>query len=335
MFVALRPPEPATPLGCQRVCRVVMVACAVLAQGCFEALELEAQRIVQPAETLSLVDEQGAWVDTRLEVLTQVAAAEADLVLDWSALRHDLWGRPLEPTIDAQRVMLYHFRIDDLASVLDGLEDGSLPQSVVDLQVSCESEAARCAFSEFTFTAGHDIDVAGRFREGDGTWLVQVQRSDGQEAVAYLALEPDLDSTAVLIPVTDRSSTRRLEAELRSSPTIPLLGEALLLDWTALTTDCLGDPLLPGDLDELILARVPDLALDHPEELLLDLPAIAEELWIGDAGGYASFPTAQLVELESGEQGFAGPQGVGSWVLTLGCSACDDPLPRFVARLGE
>jgi hypothetical protein len=311
-----------------------LVALSAAVVGCDETVDLVAAPVVVSGQTLALHDADGAQVETELVVERVFASATTDLQLDWSALRHDLWGRELDPTLDAQRVMLYHFRTDDLDLLLDGIEQGTLSQSVVDMQVTCESEDARCALSEFTFMVGHYIDVVGRFVDGDGTWLVVVQSNDGAENLAYLSLVPSTDVNLADVDITDDSSARLVESDLLDMPALSIAADApVVVDWSALTLDSMGQQLRPGELDMLTLARVPTAALDDAEAVLLALPEVADELWVGTTPGTTSLALSELVNLDNGEQGFVGLSGPGSWVLTLGCSACDDAMPRYVARL--
>jgi hypothetical protein len=305
---------------------------SALMLGCYEPVELVAEPVV--VDTLVLQDAVGIPVSTFLEVEQLVASAGTDLLVDWSELRHDLWGAPIEATLDAQRVMLYHFRIDDQAMLLEGIEQGTLSQSVVDLQVSCQSETARCTLSEFTFMVGHEIDVVERFVEGAGAWLLVVQSNDGTEELAYLSVRPSADVNVAEVAINDDSSVRRLEAELADSPAVLVTADVpLVVDWSALTTDSLGEALQPNELDTLMLARVPEAALGDPDAILTDLWVVADEVWVGDAPTTPSLPLAELVNLDSGARGFAGFAGSGTWLLTLGCEACGDTMPRFVTRL--
>ena len=311
-----------------------VAALTALALGCYEPIELVAEPVITETGTLALQDADGVPVSTVLEVEQFLTSAGTDLLVDWSELRHDLWDQPLEPTLDAQRVMLYHFRDNDLAMLLDGIEQGTLSQSVVDLQVSCQTETASCALSEFTFMVGHEIDVVERFVEGDGAWLLVVQSNDGAERLAYLAVRPSVDVNVAEVAINDGSSTRRLEAELSDSPALVVDADTpLVVDWSALTTDSLGGDLRPGELDTLTLARVPLAALDDPDAVLRFLPDLADELWVGDASASASLPLADLVDMDSGAEGFAGFGGPGAWLLALSCEACGDTIPRFVTRL--
>jgi len=312
-----------------------------LAFGCV----VEAERVAEPhssgADTGTvenaavLRDEDNGAVEASLEVEELEVAAGVDVLLDWSGLHEDLWGRPLAPLEDAQRASLYHFVLDDPTEILEGLVHDSLPQCVLDLHVRCQSKTASCLLSEFTFYSGHSVDVVEQFQEADGTWLLAVESNDGAEELAFLVLVPVDSSTVGLAELTDGSSAQHLDVDLEQLPVVEVRRDgAMMVDWSELRTDLLGDELDPRVVDRLAVARVPHDALDDPERVMTQLRAVALELWLAEIPNSASsFPLVELQESNTGEQGFAGPEGQDPWLLLLGCSSCGDPLPRFVSKL--
>ena len=282
-----------------------------------------------------LDDEDNAEVEASIEVQELEVAAGVDVLLDWSGLSVDLWGRPMDPLEDARRASLYRFTHDDPAEILDGLIHGTLPQSALDIQVSCQSKTASCYLSEFAFVMGHPVDVVERFEEGGGTWLLAVESNDGVEDLAYLVLVPSDASTVEIVEITDDSSVERLDVDLDQLPVVEVRRDGgMMVDWSELRTDLLGDDLDPRVVDRLAVARLPHDALDDPERVMTQLREVALELWLADIPNSASsFPLVELQESDTGEGGFAGPDGQDPWLLFLGCSSCGDPLPRFVSKL--
>lgn len=320
-----------------------LVALLALASGCATEPTVQADlhdfsvEVEDDTEnSVSILDDvDGAQVDTDLEVQELEVAAGVDVLLDWSELSVDLWGRPLDPLLDARRATLYHFTIDDLELLLDGLVNGDLSQSVVGLQVSCESETASCYLSEFAFMMGHEIDVVERFEEGDGTWLLAVQSNDGREDLAYLVLVPVESSAVGQAQVTDDSSIQSVDTDLWELPVVEVQDDGVMeVDWSELTTDCQGKPMDPRLIDSISAARVPDEAMDDPHQVLLHLDEVALERWVAQVPNSASaFPLAELVDPTTGAPGFEGPVGDDTWLLMLSCSTCGEALPRFVTQL--
>lgn len=320
----------------------LLATALLLAVGCAVDLPvLQAQRLDFGGEPDTsggaslLEDTDSARVEVSVEVDELEVAAGVDVLLDWSGLSVDMWGRPLEPLVDAQRASLYHFTISDLDEVLDGLIHGTLPQSVLELQVGCASETASCYLSEFAFMMGHEVDVVERFEEGDGIWLLAIESNDGSEDLAYLSLVPVEGHELDLARVTDDSSVQHLDTDLRALPLVTVARDGVMMvDWGELSTDCLGDPMDPRLIDRVVAARVPDEALDDPEPVLLALHEVALELWRAQVPNSASsFPLAELEDVTTGQRGFAGPDGPDAWLLLLACTTCGDAYPRFVTQL--
>jgi hypothetical protein len=280
-----------------------------------------------------LNDEQGAPVRSELEVMLQPVRAGVDVMVDWSQLRHDVWGRPLDPLAETDRVTLLHLRLD-LQATLDGLAQGTIPQSAVDLQVGCTSDEARCAFSEFSFAAGHPVDLIERFQPGDGCWLLSVQHSGSGADAAFLALLPVPDAEPTVASIDDRSSARWVDVDLRALPTVELpLGGHPVLDWGDLATSSTGGALEPSQLDLLGIAHLPDSSLDEGSLALLSVGEIADRRWSADTAGRTSLPLSELIDADSGEPGFPLVLAPGTWLLTLHRDSAQQPYPAFVSRL--
>jgi hypothetical protein len=284
---------------------------------------------------VTLTDDDGATLESSIEVAEVEVATGVDVLLDWSRLTQDLWGNPLDPLADAQRASLYHFNMDDLDAVIDGILHGTLYQSVLDLQVTCRSETASCHMSEFSFMLGHAVDVVDMFEQADGIWLLAVQSNDGQQDLAYLALVPVPGAGAETAEVSDASSTGHLDADMHDLPVVTVAHDGqMVVDWSALTRDCFGDQLDPRLIDSLKLARVPEDLLDDPQQVIVHLGEVAEELWVASVpNSQSSFPLADVQRAETGARGFQGPDGPDAWLLTLSCAGCGDLLPRYLTRV--
>ncbi|MFH1462804.1 MAG: hypothetical protein ABIO70_00250 [Pseudomonadota bacterium] len=297
--------------------------------------DIEEQDTGLDATISTLTDNDGASMVGSLEVEQIEVTMGVDALLDWSGLTQDLWGRPLDPLTEAQRASLYHFNIDDLDAVLDGLLHGSLYQSVLDLQVTCASETASCHMSEFSFMLGHAVDVVEVFGKSDGLWLLAIQSNDGAEDLAYLVLVPVEAGGSDTALVHDGSSSGHLDADMGALPVVTVEPDGVMrVDWSGLTTDCLGDTMDPRLIDSLKLARVPEEKLADPLEVVMHLHEVAEELWVAQVpNSESSFPLAEMHNAETGAKGFQGPDGPDAWLLILECSTCGDALPRFLTRL--
>jgi len=283
----------------------------------------------------TLTDDDGVTLESSIEVEEIEVATGVDVLLDWSGLTQDLWGRPLDPELDAQRASLFHFNMDDLDAVMDGILHGTLYQSALDMQVTCQSETASCHMSEFSFMLGHAVDVVEAFSQDGGLWLLAVQSNDGSQDLAYLALVPVDDAGTETAQVDDGSSVGHIDSDTADLPVVTVAHDGVMrVDWAGLSQDILGDTMDSRVIDSLKLARVPEDALDDPQQLVLHLDEVARELWVAQIpNSESSFPLADVQRAEDGARGFEGPDGPDAWLLTLACNSCGDPMPRFLTRV--
>jgi hypothetical protein len=309
----------------------ILLGLAGLATAC-APLPHESDTAAAMEEFIELRDEHGARIRSHVRVELQPARAGADVMVDWSNLRHDVWGAPIDPFVDTPRLKLIHLRLS-LEETLEGLAKGNISQSAVDLQVSCSSDQARCAFSDFAFAAGHPVDVQGRFVPGDGCWLLTVEHRSGSDA-AYLALLPSDETERITAAISSRSSARTVDVDLRALPVVELLDQGWpVLDWGDLTLSSTGGFLEPSQIDRIGVAHLPPSALGDGSVALLEVAEIADRLWYADSRGSSTLPLDELIDADSGEANFPRHLSPGVWLISLHRSSGGQPYPAFVSRL--
>jgi len=282
---------------------------------------------------LSLQDDDNAALSVSLEVQQQTMAAGQDILLDWSNLRTDMWGRDLDPLVDIENPTLRHFGRADLNEIIDGLVAESLPQSAVALQVSCTVQEAACFLSEMAFDDDHPIDVVELFEEGEGTWLLELRHAGNGESVAYQALAPSNLGTDEVAWVTGHSSSAAAWVELAQPLTLPAVAmDELVLTWDEITMDSRGHDLDPWRLDRFTLARLDHEDVQSGEATLLNLEAMTEEAWHADIEGVSTLHLSSL-EDAANQHRLPDLSTPGLWLLTLECSTCTNPLPDVLIRL--
>lgn len=299
------------------------VALAALLSGCGPVVEDTGG---DPSDVTPLVLDDGhGWaLEVDLEIEQRSVSSDADFELDWSGIDHDLWGRAdLEG--EPARLILYSFPALNPDEVVARLASADLAQADVGIHVQCASAEQRCALEDFVFEAGHAVDLGALFVEGGGTWLAMVYSDALSAALAYLVLIPsDEAAHAPLVPITSASSSGALRLE--AADPLPVTGSPASLDWHGLTVDSQGRSLRLNEVEQLVVARVPDADPEGLGHVLSDLASTATELWTADVGGRTECALDELVPVV----GEAGPprldQG-GPWVV--GLVAHDQPAPVF------
>jgi hypothetical protein len=280
---------------------------------------------VEPCDACVLSDSNNFSYSVDLDVARISLAELADVTVDWSGLTTNFYGLPMDPAVDVEEAWLVVFLNATADEIEADLAADTLDQSDVTVYVTCESEEARCALSEFNIF-GTYLDVQDYFTPDYGTWLVTLLAADRPGYHSLIFLEPDPSSSATTARFEDGATTLDAEVDLHSLAPIYLYeGAGASLDWSGLTVDGLGNEASVHKLDQLLLAHYSE---DIPalEDRFFELWDIADERWELDIGERTSL---ELTELE----GFAGVSGEGTWLLGLFCSTCENPAPRFMTEL--
>jgi hypothetical protein len=237
---------------------------------------------VVESESIVLESSQQVRFSLQLDADTLSLASGTDITVDWSALGQSDLGGALDPGA-VEEVRLRQFSALSPDALLAGLAAGSIAQTDVSVTLRCRPDAgvSQCAFSAFTFEAGHHYDTVGAFTAGSGTWLVEVFSQAGQPADARLLLLADDAATGDTATVDDDSSA--LLVSLTGKPVgIATVAEAVTLDWSAVSETGSGGALVANRFETALL--IPTAEGDTAESLILD-PQSAEPLAAVDVYG--------------------------------------------------
>lgn len=268
-------------------------------------------------------------IEVRLNVQRAPLAAGREATLRWSELRHDIFGRELDPLTDLQSATLFRFNGLDQRALLADLSDNRLRQETVGAFWSCDPYGGACALSSFSIL-GHALIPATDFVDDLGLYLL-VLSSGGAGGIRSMIF---LDPTATFGPsnarVLDGSASAFVLPDLSPPEAITVAsGPEIELDWSSLTMDAWGDPMLPARLERLRLDRLPV----DPLELglrLAELEALSVESWETPIVGRSALGLEEL----QGETPFLGVDEQSTWLATAWCDTCLFDLPVFAVLLG-
>jgi hypothetical protein len=253
----------------------------------------------------------------------QTEGRAGGMTLDWTGLREDIHGHVRGEDFEVEEILLLVFLDLQPEAVLAGLQADTLAQSEVSLYASCDALGrTACALDEFR-VLGQDIDLPQYYQEGLGSWLFLARTSWEQGATAMRFISPAADG-ALDVAIDSASST--LDATVDVEAVVPIVVEPrpdLILDWSGLTRDGLGNPVDLRRVDTLALARY-DLDLEQLPTVLFDLDRAAAARWTAPVAGRTSLSLAAL----EGTGAFTGVSAEGTWLLTLICSTCTNPAPK-------
>ena len=277
-----------------------------------------------PCNPCALEDANNYSYTASLDVDVHAMAEFQDALVRWPKLSRDIQGHAVCPDDldDAWLVVFQQLTPDEVAQ---GLATDTLQQQDVTLFLTCTPSDAGCWLSDFNLF-GNYLDVQQYFEVGTGTWMVALidSRESGVKSLVFLEADASSEQTQVTID----SATAVLDAtvDLRSLTPVYSTGATdLVIDWSALTVDGLGNEMSLHTLDRLLLGRFDDSRRELERDFF-DLEQDAEDLWTLDVEGTQSADLSQL-------NGFEGISDDGLWLLALQCMSCDNPAPRFLTEL--
>ncbi len=278
----------------------------------------------------SLRDPNNFTYDSELNFEVVEAEAEADVCIDWSGLSTDIQGHAFTEGVDLVRLAVFDKL--DYDGIRLGLVEDSHQQSELGLYMECEPDGPEdtdCCLSEFGLL-GSVPGIDTYFKVDSGLWLFTLQSDDVDGARSMVMLEPSAESTVTLVEITDESSVLTIEPDLESGTDALIAPVAdIEVDWSALTVDGLGNALRLERIDRLELGHY-DATPTELEPEFFNLRDVATESWTMSVAGSTS---ADLSKLE-GNTTFSGVTSDGTWLLALWCSACENPVPKFISVMG-
>jgi hypothetical protein len=282
----------------------------------------------------SLADANNYLFEGSLDIQGYPLAAPGDPLIDWSGLRTDLLGHPIDPATEIRMVAAIVFERMSEDEVEEALSTDSLEESDLSLFVSAyPSGETSLHLSDLTLL-GNDIDVEQYFLEGSGTWLFILTDSTVPGVGARMAafLEPIKGASSTEADITGESALLSLDVDLQSLEAlrVPEATPDLELDWSGLTTNGRGADWVEDIVDQVMIAHFPDLGVEDVQDDFADVELIADPLWRLDIVGGTS---ADLTALAEQDATFTGIDDDGTWAMALVCSTCSNPAPPFFTIL--
>ena len=253
--------------------------------------------------------------------------------MDWCSISTDDRGRPVSDPTLINRVELREFPfIPADIETLMGSGELSLDDAVSTFVFYNGSNLCTIPMSGFRDAYGVQLDPATYILGNGRTWLAYSQFNDTVPSfdpvasVFIIAGFTNITDAAL----TDSTSDWGFTADLLSLEHMGTLADGgdYTLDWSALTTDVLGNSFDRNIADRLFIAQTSD-DLVSLQQSLLALENDADAFYRMTVGGAIS---ANLMDAEMADgTSFGGFTEDGLWLIGLECSTCMHPAPLTVA----
>lgn len=298
-----------------------------------------------PCADCSLTDDNQYLYDATLnaEVIEVIPGRDAEI--DWTAVSRDLQGHAVA-TADISEAMLVGFVGLSPDEIADQIAADTLRQDSVAVWLTADSTEGHVRLSDFGMM-GNQLQIEEYVQPGI-TWLVAV-RAPGATKIASMAFvvatdtamlasdhAPNLfesaesDGRVAEVVLDNQSSSLAVDVDFESSDVLVVESghSGLVLDWSAVSADGLGNPLAFPTVTDLFLGHFSQSRSELQSEVF-DLTTTADEFWTMRLGGSSWANVSSL----DGETPFNGVSSEGTWLLALSCSNCMNPAPRLVAFL--
>ncbi len=284
--------------------------------------------------TVTLGDRQNfSYVgDVALPVFETASAS--DIQVCWDDLVQDIQCHDVDKQLDIDNVGLIRFPYLTHGEVEQGLSDNNLLQADISGYVDVQPTKETCIqLADMSFF-GTPINIEEEYIAAGGTYLLNLTTGtllgSGARMIAFLEPTESSDVTTVSLP--DGCGILDFAADLGALQKVyPCTDDTMVLDWSGLTTDGLGNEYDLGLINQVMVGFYEGMTQADLEARFLDLELMATRLYRLDLDG-GNTADLSLATTEDGTalEGFGGE---GIWIAALRCTTCSNPAPLFLTIL--
>jgi hypothetical protein len=285
-------------------------------------------------------DQNNYTSQSTLTIPTVQTVPGADLDICWTALAQDILCHPLTPTADIDNVSFLQILNMSQAEIAAKLAAGKLPASQVkiyrDFHVD-QAPGTTCTKLSSLSLGGTAVAPPQDYVEGsDKKYMLLFSRGTipGSGARTMVFVEPTASSTNTMVTAPEGCGILQFSADLTSPQRLPIPAAGpWVLDWSQITRDSMGNPVIFQYLDSLLLAFYEGMTVANLEAQFLDIDMIATSLYeLAIPTGAKSADLARAKDASGAAfPGFGRTNGV--WAVGLLCSTCQVPAPVALSIL--
>ncbi len=275
-----------------------------------------------------------------LTIPTTATAAGADLHICWTSLATDLLGHPVSPASDIDHVTFLQVVGLTKDAIAKQFAAGTFATTSVRLYRDYVVTAARetCAqLSAFKLGGAVMVPAQDYAAATDKIYMLLFAKgtTPGVGSKSMMFLEPSASSTNVEVAAPEGKTILSFQADLTTPKpvNIPAAGP-YVVDWSQLTTDGMGNPVVYQKIDSLLVGYYDGMTIAQLQTRCLDFDLIATTLYRVDIPIGPKQADLTTAVTENGGIPFAGfTPNNGVWAVGLMCSSCQVPAPIAVAIL--
>ena len=270
-------------------------------------------------------------------------------VIDWSGLSEDILGHEVDPEKDVGHVELIVWKLSDNETFEGWLNTDALDMTALVAPVNVEpSDLAegitRVALDELVSFGNEDVhpetyfQVEGDFPADEHIFVLVIGRGKtiGEDAIVAAFLKPVADAEAPTEVKIDQSAvSMSFEAALNENGyTVPANTADIVVDWREMIGEdnAIGQPFTPKNAARVMLTFYRGRTLSTLQDDFLGLEIIADEKYVTDPVDMTPLSLEELKN-ENGEVFSGIGEEQGTWLLSLWCTSCNNPAPKYMTML--
>jgi len=266
--------------------------------------------------------------------IAEYPLAEAvDIVIDWSQLTQDMYGRTFDPTDGVETSQILVFQDQTIEQIEQMFSEDLLAAIDVGTFVFTDiTGSTSVRLSDHTLF-GTDVDIEEYFTEGRvWLWLLTIGDTPctGYRIAAFL--QPTSGSEETQLVLGDGATDISIDANLVDVMPVEV-PTCVPLDvfQNMLTLDGQQQSFDPDDYVRLALGYYPDSSIEEVQSTIPDIESMADEYWLLDL----EEGEERLVDGDFSTRGtpFEGVTSGDTWLLALDCADCSVPAPPFLTVL--
>lgn len=336
-----------------RLVVALLPAALLLAPGCKSSPSgpppITSAACMDPAMSVVITDPTNYTLSDSFALQHVVLANHDDLVFDWSKLTVDFFGQPVNPATDINTVSIslwnltpsdieQALKVDDLNSMLASMAgiittypDGTYTQ----MDLLGFNELGNPLPTDQLWSRFDTTTPMYQYPQDQYTFLAMAQSGTdiGKKPHSIALFNIDPSSTDGELDLTNDSTklTYAVDLEHAQPMLVPAGVPQLTVDWSQMTTNCLGNFYDYSRITEAAVAHFSNKSLPELQADFLDLETIADGWW---SGAPPPGPTIDLSTLtDANGAAFPGIDGNGIWMAALFCGGCNNPAPWSITIL--
>jgi hypothetical protein len=329
--------------------RTVLPAALLLAPGCKTSsppTPIASATCSDPTASVVITDETNYSLTDSFSIQHVVLKDNTDLVFDWSMLSVDFFGKAVTPTTDINTVSisLWNLKPADIEQALkvDDLPLGSNSGVITTFPDGTYTHMNLLGFNELGNPLPTDelwsrFDTATpnyQYPQDQYTFLLMAQSGTdvGRRPHSIALFNIDPGSSVTELDLTNDSTKLTYSVDLeRAHPMLVPAGAPFTIDWSQMTTNCLGNTYDYSQITEAAVAHYTTKTLPELQQDFLNLEDIADGWWSAQVTAGASIDFSMLTDKNGAA--FPGIDSTGVWMAALFCGTCNNPAPWSITIL--